>query len=159
MLNVDTDYWIVSEQMLRMMEEWKITGYKLEEVIHKGSAENKQAYYQIIPQHTLPPWSSEMKHYYFATQKEGQCPSCGIRGKIDYPYHYDHAVLNGNYMDINIMKEWATTGAWGWAYHPVFISRRFRDLLIENKVTRDVRDAFSKSYGSKDWLLEPVIII
>lgn len=140
MLNVDTDYWIASEEMLKLMQDWKITGYKLEEVIHKGSAEGKQTYYQIIPRHTLPPWSLEMKHYHFVTHKEARCSACDIRGRIDYPYHYDENALSGKYMDINMMKEWVATANWGWAYHPVFISRRFRELLIEYKITRDVRD-------------------
>lgn len=155
MVNVGTDYWVVSERMASLMEEWRITGYTLKEVIHSGK-NSPQPAFQVIPTSVLPPWSSEMKHYYFVTQQEGQCSTCDIRGRIDYPYHYNKSDLEHYPItDMMRMREWKPNGQW--AYHSTFISKRFRNLLIENEITGDVRDIYAKNYKSKDWIFNPVI--
>lgn len=157
MVNVGTDFWVVSEKMAALMEKWDITGYTLKEVIHSGK-NSPQPVFQVIPTNILPPWSSAMKHYYFVTQSEGQCSECDIRGRIDYPYHYDKSDLEQySITDISMMREWKSNGQW--AYHPTFISNRFRRLLIENGITSDVRDIYAKNYKSKDWLFDPVIVV
>lgn len=53
MVNVGTDYWVLSEKMAQLMEEWKISGYELKEIIHSGKM-NGQCGYQVIPTNTLP---------------------------------------------------------------------------------------------------------
>jgi hypothetical protein len=55
------------------------------------------------------------------------------------------------------MKELKSNGSW--AYRPVFLSKRFRDLLIENGITREVINRDDNNYKSRDWLFEPVVII
>lgn len=159
MVNVGTDYWVISEKMAQLMEEWKITGYKLQEVIHVGK-KNSQPAYQVIPTNTLPAWSTEMKHYEFITGNEDWCQKCNINGRVDYPYHYDKSDLEKYpIQDINIMKEWTSSGVNGWAYRPLFVSKRFRDLLIQNKITREVLNMSDNNYQSKDWFFEPVIVV
>lgn len=136
MVNVGTDYWVVSEKMAHFMEDWKITGYKLQEVIHSRKKDGQRAY-QIIPTNMLLPWSTEMKHYQFIKRDKGWlCRRCNINGRIDYPYHYDKSDLEKYpIQDMNIMREWTSSGINGWAYRPVFVSKRFRDLLIEHNIT------------------------
>lgn len=157
MVNIGTDYWVVSEKMARLMEEWKITGFELQEVIHSGKKEGQPAY-QVIPTNILQAWSTEMKHYYFITEPEERCPVCNIKGRVDYPYHYNKLDLEQNPIkDIDIMTEFCSNGSW--AYRPVFISKRFRDLLIENGITREVLNMYDDNYGSRDWLFRLVIIV
>ncbi|WP_026019022.1 hypothetical protein [Ureibacillus thermosphaericus] len=99
-----------------------------------------------------------MKHYYFITEPEERCRTCNIRGRIDYPYYYNKRDLEQYPIkDINIMKELKSNGSW--AYRPVFLSKRFRDLLIENGITREVINRDDNNYKSRDWLFEPVVII
>lgn len=81
MVNVGA-YWVVSEKMARLMEDWKLSGLELKPVIHKGPEKGKQPAYQIVPSSTMPNWSKEMKHYYFANEHR-RCKTCGIRGRID----------------------------------------------------------------------------
>lgn len=157
MVNVGVDYWVVSEKMALLMEKWDITGYKLQEVIHSGK-KTAQTAFQILPTNILPSWSSVMKHYYFITETDDQCSICNIRGRIDYPYHYNKTDIEKNPIkDINILQEWKSNGQW--AYHSIFFSKRFRDLLIDNGITRDVRNMYDNNYKSKDWLFDPVIIV
>lgn len=35
MVNVGTEFWVISEKTASLMSEWEITGYTLKEVIHK----------------------------------------------------------------------------------------------------------------------------
>lgn len=157
MVNVGVDYWVVSEKMAYLMKEWEITGYELREVIHSGK-KPAQPVFQVIPTNVLPSWSSEMKHYYFITEPEERCQTCNIRGRIDYPYHYNKRDLEQYPIkDINIMKDLKSNGSW--AYRPVFLSKRFRDLLIENGITREVINRDDDNYKSRNWLFEPVVII
>jgi len=93
-------------------------------------------------------------------EKRRQCPVCGIRGRINFPYHYDNRYLDENICDVNVMKEWNVTGhANGWAYHPTFFSRRFRELLIKHNITREVRSVNSRNYKSKDWVFDPIQVV
>lgn len=157
MVNVGTDYWIISEKMASLMNEWEITGYTLKEVLHNGKNPAKSVF-QLIPTNILPPWSAEMKHYSFVTEPEKKCSACSIRGRIDYPYHYNKSDLEEHLItDVNLMREWKPNG--NIAYQPIFFSKKFRDLLNELNITRGVRDKFAKNYKSKDWLFEPVIIV
>lgn len=101
-----------------------------------------------------------MKQYIFIEGDEDRCKKCNIRGRVDYPYHYDQSDLEKYPIkDFNIMREWSANGVNGWAIRPVFVSKRFRDLLIENGITRDIRDIYDENFTSRDWYFEPVIIV
>ncbi|WP_145977188.1 hypothetical protein [Paenibacillus sp. 32O-W] len=137
------------------MEDWGITGYELQEVAHKGPSSGKVPCYLLVPIETLPAWSSKMPRIYFVTEEH--CHDCGIQGRITGPFHYDKTDLNNHANDVYFSNEYISNRRW--AYRATVISKRFRDLLIENKITRDVRDMHSTKYGSRDWLFDPVIIV
>jgi hypothetical protein len=70
MVNVESAFWIVSEKMARLMEDWGITGYELQEVAHKGPSSGKVPCYLLVPIETLPAWSSKMPRIYFVTEEQ-----------------------------------------------------------------------------------------
>lgn len=154
MVNVGA-YWVVSETMAELMEDWMISGYELKQVIHKGPEKGKQPAYQIVPSFTLPNWSKEMEHYYFATEEDGICSICGVKGRIDGPYYYNKKDLINMNMDVYLAAEWTHNG--NYVYRKTLFSKKFRDMIIKHKISKDVRDM--KKYGSKDWLFEPVILV
>ncbi|MEH7388805.1 hypothetical protein, partial [Bacillus sp. JJ1474] len=156
MVNVGA-FWVVSEKMAELMNNWGITGYELKPVIHKGTVKGKQPAYQIIPTNTLPSWSNEMKHYYFATEEQEQCKDCGIRGRIDGPYIYIQKDLIDAAKDIYLPQEWTHNGKY--VYRKTLFSKKFRDLIIENKISRDIRKMSDFKYGSQDWVFKPILLI
>jgi len=155
MINVGSQFWVVSERMAELMHQWNLKGYSLKEVSHKSKKNEAVPAYQLIPTNVMPPWSKKMIHYYFTSEEEESCSYCGVRGRIDYPYHYDLNQLSQIDVDIVKSKEFTSNGSY--AYQTLLISKRFRNLLLEHKITRDVRSSFSENYGPNDWLLFPVI--
>ncbi|WP_018750363.1 hypothetical protein [Paenibacillus sanguinis] len=156
MVNIDSMFWVVSEKMAELMAEWNITGYQLKEVEHRGKPENRVPAYQLITENSLPPLSPNTKYYYFVSEPEERCDVCGIKGKVHYPYLYDQSDIENYTNDLYLVNEWASNGSY--AYHRLLLSQRFRSLLLENKITRDVRSLYEDNYGSKDWFMTPVFI-
>lgn len=154
MVNVGIDYWVISEKLAHLLEQWNMTGYELKEVIHCGKKEAIKCY-QLIVRVSLPDWSHAMQHYSFATEPNKYCHTCKIRGRIDFPAVYDEGI-NRLANDFYTYNEYYSNGTW--AYKPIFISKRLRRLLIDHKITRDVRNEFSSIYRSSDWLLKPIFI-
>lgn len=157
MINVGGQFWVVSERMAQLMEEWGLKGYSLREVIHKGKAAGSVPGYQLLPTTVLPPWSDKMRHYFFVDEEDEYCTACGVKGRVDYPYHYDKSQIETVDTDLAWSKEFTNNGSY--AYHSLLISSRFRRLLLDHKLSRDVRSMFDKSYGRNDWFLEPVIVV
>lgn len=145
-------YWVVSEKMARLMEDWKLSGLELKPVIHKGPEKGKQPAYQIVPSSTMPNWSKEMKHYYF-TNEHRRCKTCGIRGRIDGPYHYDKKDLINMNKDVYLAAE--LTSDVRYVARRTLFSKKFRDLVIEHKISKDVRNL--ERFGPRDWAFEPII--
>lgn len=156
MINLDGVFWVVSEKMAELMSKWNLTGYQFKEVIHRGKPDKSLPAYQIVVDKTLPPLSSKMKHYYFVSEAKNRCYVCGVKGKINYPYLYDNTVIESYTNDLYLLNESVSNGSF--VYHPLFISQRFRTLLIEQGVTRDVRSVYDSNYGSKDWYMTPVFL-
>ncbi|MUG46415.1 hypothetical protein [Paenibacillus woosongensis] len=156
MINVDSMFWVISEEMARLMSEWKITGYQLKEVIHHGKAENYVPAYQLIINNNMPPLSQKSKNYHFVSEPEEKCDVCGIKGKVNYPYLYETSDIKTCTNDLYLLNELVSNGSY--VYRPLLISQRFRKLLIEQGITRDVRSIFDSNYGSKDWYMTPVFL-
>ncbi|GIO35956.1 hypothetical protein J41TS12_08170 [Paenibacillus antibioticophila] len=156
MINVDGMFWVVSEKMAELMSEWKITGYYLEEVVHRGKVDEKLPAYQLIINNSLPPFSPNVNYYYFVSEPEERCDVCGVRGKISYPYIYSKSDIENCSDDLYVLNEWNSNGSY--VYHPLILSQRFRKLLLEHRITRDVRSLYESTYGPKDWFMEPVFI-
>lgn len=156
MVNVGP-HWVISEKMANLKESWGLKGVELQEVIHKGSEKGKQPAYQIVPSYTLPNWSSSMKHYYFATEKRERCYDCGIKGRIDGPYYYNKKDLTEMNMDVYLASEFTHDGKY--VYRRTIFSKKFRDLIIENKISLDIQGMVDKNFGPKDWVFNPIIII
>ena len=98
-----------------------------------------------------------MKQYYFYTEKDRICKSCGIKGLIDGPYIYNREDLLDLKNDIYIVPEF--THDWKYVYHRTILSKKFRNLIIEHKISKDIRGIDDSRYGSKDWVFDPVIVI
>ena len=150
-------HWVVSEKMAALMYNWGLSGYELKEVLHKGPEKGKQPAYQIVPTATFPKWSQEMKPYYFYTEKDRICKSCGIKGLINGAYLYNREDLLDLNNDIYVTHEFSHD--WKYVYSPTILSKKFRDLIIEHKITKDIRGIDDPRYGSKDWLLDPIIVL
>ncbi|WP_093268288.1 hypothetical protein [Psychrobacillus sp. OK032] len=58
---------------------------------------------------------------------------------------------------INFWRDSFTTGFF--SERRTLFSKKFRDLIIENKISKDIRGSDDENYGSKDWLFEPVILV
>lgn len=157
MVNVGSQFWVISEQMANLMEQHNLKGYSLKEVKHKGNENNAVPAYQLIPTTEMPRWSEKMKHYYFIDEKEEKCFNCGVQGRVDYPYSYNLNDLSQIDVDVIKSKEYTNNGLY--AYQTLLISKKFRNLLLDHKITRDVRSHFSENYGRNDWLLVPVIVV
>ena len=156
MINVDGMFWVISEEMAGLMSKWNITGYQLKEVTHQGKEDKQIPAYQLMINHSMPPLSQKSKGYQFVSEPEAACDVCGIKGKVNYPYLYDASATRTCAHDLYLLDEWVSDGSF--VYHPLLISQRFRHLLLENHITRDVRDLFTPNYGSKDWFMTPVFI-
>lgn len=156
MVNIDGMFWVVSEKMAELMSEWKLTGFDLKEVVHRGKPENKLPAYQLIINNSLPPLSSNAGFYYFVSEPEERCDTCGVKGRINYPYLYNKSDIENCSDDLYVLNEWDSNGSY--VYHPLILSQRFRKLLLKHRITKDVRSLYESSYGSKDWFMTPVFI-
>ncbi|POZ54859.1 hypothetical protein LYSIN_03719 [Lysinibacillus sphaericus] len=147
-------YWVASEELVALMEQAKIEGYELLEVIHSGSEVGKQPAYQIIPTQIMPVCSAERIKLYFATEQP-PC-KCGLSGVINGPDIYDRndiLKLNG---DVFYSSEWSHDGRY--LYRKTLFSRKFRELIINNRISREVRGEKDQNFGPKDWLFDPVLL-
>lgn len=156
MVNIDGMFWVVSEKMAELMSEWKLTGFDLKEVVHRGKPENKLPAYQLIINNSLPPQSSNAGFYYFVSESEERCDACGVKGKINYPYLYNKSDIENFSDDLYVLNEWNSNGSY--VYHPLILSQRFRNLLLEHRITKDIRSLYDSGYGPKDWFMTPVFV-
>lgn len=156
MVNVDGMFWVVSEKMAELMENWNLRGYQLVKVKHFGNPEKSIPAYRVVATNSLPEWNSKMQHYYFVSENEKRCDVCQVYGRIDYPYRFDQSSIEACREDIYTLNEWASHV--NFAYHPLFVSKKFKDHVIEHGITKDVRSLYSKNYGFKDWVFIPSII-
>jgi len=88
-----------------------------------------------------------MPFYRFATEEP--CQACGLFGRLEGAVHYDRNVLDSCSADFYCTRENNCINRW-YASRLV-VSRRFRDRLIENTITRDVRNMYANTYGPKDF--------
>ncbi|MFJ7950993.1 hypothetical protein ACIQZG_05615 [Lysinibacillus sp. NPDC096418] len=147
-------YWVASEKMVSIMEKGNIEGYELLEVIHQGDDVGKQPAYQIFPKEVLPSCCADRVKLHFATESP-PC-RCGLKGIINGPSLYakkDLVELKG---DVFLAAEWSHNGSH--LYKKTIFSRKFRDLIIENNISQEVKGEKDKNFGPKDWLLEPVLL-
>lgn len=147
-------YWVASEKLVTIMEQGKIEGYELLEVIHQGDKIGKQPAYQLIPKQALPTCSPDRVKLYFAT--EGSPCHCGLGGIINGPYLYEKNDLTALAGDVFQAAEWSHNGQY--LYKKTLFSRKFKDLIIENNISSDVRGEKDANFGPKDWLFDPVLI-
>lgn len=156
MVNIDGMFWVVSEKMADLMSEWKLTGFDLKEVSHRGKPENKLPAYRLIINNSLPPLSSNAGFYYFVSEPEERCATCSVKGRINYPFLYNKSDIENYTDDLYLLNEWESNGSN--VYHPLFLSQRFRKLLLEHRITKDIRSLYDSDYGPKDWFMTPVFI-
>lgn len=64
-----------------------------------------------------------------STKRIGFCFDDYVTSKNKYLYS-DRLPEKYPIQDINIMREWTSKWNHGWALRPMFVSKRFRDLLI-----------------------------
>lgn len=149
-------YWVVSKKMAELMESWGLKGYELREVIHKGPEKGKQQAFQIVAK-TFPKWSQEMKTSYYYTNRHKFCTSCGIKGRVVGAYIYNKEDLLDLNNDIYVTAELAHD--WKYVFNRTLISKKFRNLLIEHKISKDIRGMYDSQYGPYDWVLDPILEI
>ena len=147
-------YWVASEKMVTIMEQGGMEGYELLEVIHQGDEMGKQPAYQLIPNQALPACSADRMKLYFATENP-PC-QCGLRGIIDGPYLYEKDELLDVKGDAFLAAEWSHDGKY--LYKKTLFSRKFRDLILANNISLDVRGEKDGNFGPKDWLFDPVLL-
>lgn len=147
-------YWVASEKMVSIMEKGNIEGYDLLEVIHQGDNVGKQPAYQIFPKEVLPSCSTDRIKLHFATENP-PC-QCGLKGIINGPYLYEKKDLANLKGDVFLAAEWSHNGSH--LYKKTLFSRKFRDLIIENNISLEVKGEKDNNFGPKDWLLDPVLL-
>ena len=147
-------YWVASEKLVTIMEQGNIEGYELLEVIHQGDEDKKQPAYQLIPKQVLPACSADRVKLYFAT--EGSPCRCGLGGIINGPYLYEKNDLANLTGDVFQAAEWSHNGKY--LYKKTLFSRKFRDLIIENNISLEVKGEKDANFGPKDWLFDPVLL-
>ncbi len=147
-------FWVASERLVTLMKQESIEGYDLLEVIHQGPERGKQPAYQIIPRQILPTCSSERVKLYFATEQP-PC-RCGLSGVINGPDIYDRKAITDLKGDIFFSAEWSHDGRY--LYRKTLFSRKFRELIIKNNISREVKGEKDRNFGPKDWLFDPVLL-
>ncbi|MET4561316.1 hypothetical protein [Lysinibacillus parviboronicapiens] len=147
-------YWVASEKLVTLMKQENIEGYDLLEVIHQGPQLGKQPAYQIIPKQMLPTCSSERVKLYFATEQP-PC-RCGLSGVINGPDSYNRKDITNLQGDVFFSAEWSHDGRY--LYRKTLFSRRFRELIINNNISREVKGEKDRNFGPKDWLFDPVLL-
>lgn len=147
-------YWVASQELATLMKQEDIKGFELLEVIHQGPEEGKRKAFQIIPTQVLPESSTERVKLYFATEQP-PC-RCGLSGVINGPDIYHREDLTNIKNDIFLSAEWSHDGRY--LYRKTLFSRKFRELIIKNNISREVRGEKDKNFGPKDWLFDPVLL-
>jgi hypothetical protein len=147
-------YWVASQELATLMKQENIKGYELLEVIHQGPKEGKQKAFQIIPTQVLPEASAERVKLYFATEQP-PC-RCGLSGVINGPDIYNRKDIKNLENDVFLSAEWSHDGRY--LYRKTLFSRKFRELIIKNNISREVRGEKDKNFGPKDWLFDPVLL-
>ncbi|WP_427108892.1 hypothetical protein [Lysinibacillus xylanilyticus] len=147
-------YWVASHELVTLMKQEDIKGYELLEVIHRGPEEGKQKAFQIFPTQVLPECSTERVKLYFATEQP-PC-RCGLSGVINGPDTYKLKDLTNIKDDVFFSAEWSHDGRY--LYRKTLFSRKFRELIIKNNISREVRGEKDKNFGPKDWLFDPVLL-
>ena len=155
MVYVQGGHWVVSKKMAELMESWGLTGYELKEVIHKGPEKGKQQAFQLLAKN-FPYWSEKTEIYNYYTDRHKLCTSCGIKGQVIGAYHYNKKDVTDLNDDIYVMPELAHD--WKYGFHRLLISKKFRDLLIAHKITKDIRGIDDPNYGPHDWGLDPILV-
>ncbi|MFB7156585.1 hypothetical protein [Lysinibacillus sp. NPDC056232] len=147
-------YWVASQELATLMKQEDIKGFELLEVIHQGPKEEKRKAFQIIPTQVLPESSTERVKLYFATEQP-PC-RCGLSGVINGPDIYYREDLTNIKNDIVLSGEWSHDGRY--LYRKTLFSRRFRELILKNNISREVRGEKDENFGPKDWLFDPVLL-
>ncbi|MGA3600714.1 hypothetical protein [Lysinibacillus agricola] len=147
-------YWVASQELVTLMKRENIRGYDLLEVIHQGPEEGKQQAFQIIPTQVLPECSTERVKLYFATEQP-PC-RCGLSGVINGPDSYNYENLTNLTGDIFFSAEWSHDGRY--LYRKTLFSRKFRELVIKNNISREVKGEKDTKFGPMDWLFDPVLL-
>ncbi|MGE7952818.1 hypothetical protein [Lysinibacillus xylanilyticus] len=147
-------YWVASQELVTLMKRENISGYDLLEVIHQGPEEGKQQAFQIIPTQVLPECSTERVKLYFATEQP-PC-RCGLSGVINGPDSYKYENLTNLTGDIFFSAEWSHDGRY--LYRKTLFSRKFRELVIKNNISREVKGEKDTNFGPMDWLFDPVLL-
>jgi len=91
---------IITERLANIFKEQGFTGYSLEPVIHVGKKDKEIKCFQMIINHTMPPFSEKMPYII----DEDDCLFCSKKGRIKFPPYYDEASLN-YYEDFNLSYE------------------------------------------------------
>lgn len=151
---VDGEFLVVSERMAALLNEWGLSGYVLRNVTHAGPEKGQQTVFQLVPTNVLPPWSRHMRFLYPAHLEQHRCPMCGLRGRLEYPYHYDRDVLT-DIKDFNIASDW-TVLSFG-AVHSVLVSANFRKRVLDSGIAVDAR--YTRNPGDRHWFFEPVVVV
>ena len=152
MVFVEGEHLVVSQLMAERLEQWKMTGFRLEPVIHKGDEDERQPAYRLIPTHDLPAWSDQTPCLEIVGKRK--CPVCNRRGYIHYPPHYNRSDLIGHVQDFNMTREYIVDG--NRIRRLPIVSAALRERVIQHKITDDVRS--NDDYGEFDWRFVPVII-
>lgn len=147
-------YWVASQELATLMKQEDMKGYELLEVIHQGPKEGKKKAFQIIPTQVLPESSAERVKLYFATEQP-PC-RCGLSGVINGPDIYNRKDITNIENDVFLSAEWSHDGRY--LYRKTLFSRKFRELIYKNNISREVRGEKDKNFGPKDWLFDPVLL-
>lgn len=152
MVNVNEEYWVITEKLANLIFEWDLKGFELKDGISNNT--NGQKLYQLIPKVIMPPLSNLMK-YYFIDRREW-CSNCDLRNWFAGPFQYDASALQNLQTDFAITNELNILGSL--AYRPLLVSSRFRKLIIENKISKEVLNLRDPKYKSYDWFFEPIMV-
>lgn len=153
---IDHQFLVVSEQFAEMLGAWRLTGYRLEPVIHKGPEDKKQPVYQLVPTSVLPACSPRMPVIYLEHLRNEFCSQCGLRGRQVPPFHYTPDSVE-NAADFNLASHWIQIEP-DLAVQPILISARLRQLVLESGLVLDDWQVPNKP-GSQYWHFEPVILV
>lgn len=136
---------VVSEKIASLFEDWKLTGYRLEQVEHKGSEKNKYNAYQIIPTNILPPQEIPEVLKNDPHVLKLKCPACGTGGHLIFPYHYHESVIK-QMKDFNLPHEYIALNSKK-VSRTILFSANLKKLLIESKI------------ADKNWDFIPTIVM
>ncbi|PWK07443.1 hypothetical protein [Tumebacillus permanentifrigoris] len=153
MVHVDHEHFVISERLLSRFKDWGIEGYETHPVLHKGSDEDRQPAYQLVPSQQLSPWSAKNPKLEFVGARK--CPRCDRRGYLEYPVYYEDSLLQGQFGDFVSTQEEVVAG--NRLIRLPLLSSQLRDRLIAEGITSDVRAP--EQYGERDWKLDPIVVV